>query len=157
MFELTRITSIYISRTESFERFDGIDFRKSNNSVMVNSELLRWFYLSGDISSGERINYYPAPGLKPFLAKSLEGSFGFTLQPSSRLRLDEMYLYSRLATGAAAAATVFNNHILRSKAHYQFNRELSLRAIIDYNAILPNASYIFLEKTKRLGFDVLLT
>ena len=63
----------------------------------------------------------------------------------------------RLATGEAATATVFNNHILRSKAHYQFNRELSLRAIIDYNAILPNASYIFLEKTKRLGFDFLLT
>jgi hypothetical protein len=157
MFELTRITSINISRTESFERFDGIDFRKNSNSIMVNSELLRWLYLSGDISSGERINYYPAPGLKPFLAKSLEGSFGFTLQPSSRLRLDEMYLYSRLATGEAAAATVFNNHILRSKANYQFNRELSLRAIVDYNAILPNASYIFLEKTKRLGFDVLLT
>jgi hypothetical protein len=28
----------------------------------------------------------------------------------------------------------FNNHILRSKVNYQFSRELSLRAIFDYNA-----------------------
>lgn len=157
MFELTRVTSIFLSRTESFERFDGIDFRKSRNSIAVSSELLKWLYLSGDAGFGDAINYYPAPGFEPFLAHSFGGSFGFTLQPSSRLKLDETYLYTRLAGGKSGGAPVFNNHILRSKANYQFNRELSLRAIIDYNAILPNASYVFLQKTKRLGFDLLMT
>jgi hypothetical protein len=157
MLELTRVTNIYIAHTESFERFDGIDFRKSRNSVMVNSELLKWLYLSGDVSTGDAINYYPAPELDPFLGKSLASSFGVTLQPSSRLRLDETYLYTRFATEQKSGATVFNNHILRSKANYQFSRELSLRAIIDYNSILPNASYVLLENTKRLGFDLLLT
>jgi hypothetical protein len=130
MIEMTRVTNIILGRTESYERFGGIDFRKSINSVFVNSELLKWLYLSASVNSGERINYYPTPGLKPFLAKSFEGTFGFTFQPIDRLRLDETYLYTRLATAHAPATAIFNNHILRSKANYQFTRELSLRAII---------------------------
>ena len=41
--------------------------------------------------------------------------------------------------------------------NYQFSRELSLRAIFDYNGVLPNASLVSLDKSKRLGADVLLT
>ena len=41
--------------------------------------------------------------------------------------------------------------------NYQFNREFSLRAILDYNGVLPNSTLVSLEKSKRLGADVLLT
>jgi hypothetical protein len=53
--------------------------------------------------------------------------------------------------------TIYNNHIARSKANYQFTRELSLRAIVDYNGVLPNESLVTLERTKRIGLDFLLT
>src|SRR5712692_7909066 len=56
----------------------------------------------------------------------------------------------------AAAASVFNNHILRTKVNYQFTRALSLRAIVDYNAVLPNPSLADLERSKRFSGDVLL-
>jgi hypothetical protein len=41
--------------------------------------------------------------------------------------------------------------------NYQFSRELSLRAILDYNAVLPNNSLVGLEREKHLTGDVLLT
>jgi hypothetical protein len=155
-FNLVRNTRMSFNRTESFERFEGIDFRKSRTGVSFGSECLRWLYLSGDVEAGDRINYYPAAGLDPFQAKSLETSLGVTLQPGARIRLDETYLYTKLSDGRSSKS-IFNNHILRSKINYQFNKELSLRAIIDYNAILPNSSLVMLERTKQLGFDFLFT
>jgi hypothetical protein len=49
------------------------------------------------------------------------------------------------------------NHLLRSRLNYQFTRELSLRVIVDYNATLPNAALIDLDRQKRVTGDVLLT
>jgi len=52
---------------------------------------------------------------------------------------------------------IFNNHILRSKINYQFNRALSLRAIFDYNAVLPNERLVALGRDKRFTADFLMT
>jgi hypothetical protein len=46
---------------------------------------------------------------------------------------------------------------MRSKVNYQFTRELSLRAILDYDAVLPNESLIDLDRAKRFNADFLLT
>jgi hypothetical protein len=63
-------------------------------------------------------------------------------------------LYSRLSQ---RSASIFDNHIVRSKVNYQFTRALSLRGILDYNAILPNESLVALERRKHLTADMLLT
>lgn len=110
-----------------------------------------------NVEAGDQVNYYPAPGLRPFQAKSFETSFGFTLKPGPRLNVDETYLYTRLTTEDSPKTTIFNNHIIRSKVNYQFTREASLRAIVDYNSILPNSSLVGLTKTKRFGLDFLFT
>ena len=68
--------------------------------------------------------------------------------------MDETYLFSRLAM---PSAVVYNNHVVRSKINYQFTREFSLRTIVDYNGVLPNASLVSLERTKRMGYDFLFT
>jgi hypothetical protein len=62
-----------------------------------------------------------------------------------------------LPEGGPAPGTVFDNHILRSKVNYQFTRELSLRVIFDYNAVLANQSMLDQKTTKRIVKDVLLT
>ena len=41
--------------------------------------------------------------------------------------------------------------------NYQFSRALSVRGIVDYNAILPNESLVALERRKHLTGDALLT
>jgi hypothetical protein len=109
---------------------------------------------------GASINYYPAPGMRPFLANGKNGSASLTFRPTPRLRLDETYLYSELHTrpeSGQSPSAIFNNHIVRSKVNYQFTREFSFRAIIDYNAVLPNESLVSLQRNKRTGYDFLFT
>jgi len=37
------------------------------------------------------------------------------------------------------------------------SREFSVRAILDYNGVLPNTSLILLDRDKRLAADILAT
>ena len=153
--ELPRYTTLSFTHNESFERFAGIDFRKNSNRVSISSQWQRWLNLSSSLEYGDRVNYYPTERFQPFLAKSLDTNFTLRLVPTPQLQIEETYLFTRLA--ADGQGTVFNNHIWRTKANYQFTRELSLRAIVDYNAVLPNDALIRQQRRKQLGLDVLLT
>ena len=162
--ELRRLTTLQVSRTESFELFQNLGFRKNTSDLTFSTEWYRWLALTADYNWGKGVNYYPDSGLAPFLGRSRNASLGLTFRPRPRLRLDESYIYSRLGAvrewlpdPAFATGAIFNNHILRSKVNYQFSRELSLRAIFDYNGVLPNATLVSLDKSKRFGADVLLT
>ena len=155
---------------------DVFDFRTENDAragldakMVLKDALTLDMALNPDFSQVESdepqvtINYYPVPGIQPFRGNSFEGSLGFTLRPGSQLRLDKTYIFSRLGTAersspaAAVGVAIFNNHILRSKLNYQFTRELSLRAIVDYNSVLPNSSLVSFDREKRLSADILLT
>ena len=162
--EVRRMTTLRIARTEAYELFQGLGFRKNSNDLAFSTAWYRWLELNADYNWGKGVNYYPGNGLAPFLAGSSGGSLGLTLRPQPRLRIDESYMYSRLGARQEwlpdpelEPGAIFNNHILRSKVNYQFSRELSLRAIFDYNGVLPNASLVSLDKSKRFGADVLLT
>jgi len=132
-----------------------MDFRGNGNRVSITSEWQKWLHLSSSLEYGDRINYYPAAGDRPFQAKSLDANFTLNLIPTPQFQIDETYIYTRLAAGGRG--TVFNNHIWRTKANYQFTREFSLRAIVDYNGVLPNDALVRLERSKRLGLDFLFT
>ena len=105
-------------------------------------------------ATGTRINYTPASGVAPFLANGNDLQAGFTLRPVARLKIDEIYYLTRLRT---AQASVLVNHLTRTRINYQFTRELSLRVIMDYNAVLENAALIDLTRQKRITGDALLT
>jgi len=153
--ELPRYTMLSFTHNESFERFAGMDFRGRSDNVSITSEWQKWLRLSSGLAYGNEINYYPAAGELPFQAKSLATNFSLNFIPTPQLQIDETYIYTRLAS--AGRGTVFNNHIWRTKANYQFTREFSLRAIVDYNGVLPNEALVSLERSKRLGLDVLFT
>src|ERR1035437_4833556 len=94
-------------------------------------------------------NYYPAAGVLPFLGDYSNASATLTLPPQPHLRLDQIYYYTRLATGpdgppssSLPSGDIFTNHLIRSKVNYQFNRDYSFRAIFDYNSLLPNPDQI---------------
>ncbi|MCC6859846.1 MAG: carbohydrate binding family 9 domain-containing protein [Bryobacterales bacterium] len=162
--EFRRNTELAVERHEIYELFAGRGFRKGHSSVELETEWLKWLSASASYVRGSNINFYPAAGLDPFLANSVNTELSLTLRPGSRARLQETYIHSslaaggrRLAPGREEAASIFDNHILRSKANYQFNRELSLRAILDYNAVLANPSLVRLERTRHFGVDLLLS
>ena len=160
--EFKRLTSFTFSRTEAFELYKGQGFRKGSNNYIFNSEWFKWLALRSVYTHGTAVNYYPATGYRPFLGNSQYASLDLTLRPGRRLRLDQRYVYSHLRTRPGwqptpATASTYSNHILRSKVNCQFTRELSFRAILDYNGVLPNASLVTLERKKRASYDLLLT
>jgi hypothetical protein len=178
--DLTRQTTISFTRREAFEfLFVGSEFRKHGSVPAIVTQPYKWLALNAAFSWSTNENFFPAPSLTPslpFLADSRRAILGFTLRPESRLRLDQTYIFSRLATrdgstpaGFSPGQTIFDNHILRSKLNYQFTKELSLRLILDYNATLANAGLVDLQRnlgsfaggpvppTKNFTSDVLFT
>ena len=151
---LTRITDIYSGREEAYEFYGVRGFRRHRNYAGISSEPKKWLALNAGVAGGTAINYEPRPDLLPFLGSLREAHAGFTLRPDAKTRLDESYIYSALSFGDAS---VFNNHILRSKVNYQFNRETSIRFIGDYNAVLPNPLLSGVDRSKHVGIDALFT
>jgi hypothetical protein len=165
--ELPGQTELFVGVTRAFEKFEGRDFRRSAGFTHLSTEWFSWLNLNVGVSYGTAINYYPAAGLVPFLGNEQTAEVGVTLKPFSRLRLDQTYIYSRLATrdGASITATpslpttgsIFSDHILRTRLNYQFTRALSARGIIDYEVVRPNPALVDLEHERGLNVDVLLT
>jgi len=178
----TQRTTLNVTRSEAYELFDNIPFRKHGTLVSISTAPKKWLSFNARFSTGTGEDFFPAlavapePQLQPFLGNTKRLSTGFTLRPSSRFRFDETYLFTRLGTrdgstpaGFAPGHSIFNNHLMRSKLNYQFTKEFSLRLIVDYDATLANPQLIDLQTsqgsldggavvpTKRLSGDILFT
>ena len=150
-------TRLSAYRYQTYEYYLGQGFHKAASGLSYYTAWRRWLDLYGSYARGDAVNYSPAAGVQPFLGKSDAAAFGATVH-LPRLRLEQYYLFSRLAGGSTPGdLTVFNNHVARSKLNYQFSRALSLRAIVDYYAQLPNESLVMQTHLKQVTTDVLLT
>jgi len=154
-------TELKVSRSESLEVFEGRSFRKTGTNTSFYTEGLQGLGVSASYAQGTDVNYHPPSGVSPFLANSVAGSVGLTLRPSSRMRLEQTYIYRRLGGPLlfhdAARDTVYVNQLARLKVEYQFTRALSLRGTLDYEAVRPDRSVIQLERSGRLDGSFLLT
>ncbi len=174
--DLTKQTTFDITRGEAFELFDNIGFRRHRTTLFVATQPYKWISFSTSYTQGIEVNFFPAPGLLPFLAGAKRLNFGLTLRPSARFRFDETLIYYRLGTRAGGVAprfspgqSVFNNYLNRAKLNYQFTKELSLRLILDYNATIANPQLLDVQTnlggvdggpfapSKRFTTDVLFT
>jgi hypothetical protein len=98
----------------------------------------------------------PPAGQLPYVGNETAITQTVGIKPTSRLQIDNTYILERVVNGAAHHAVV-NNHIIRSKWNYQFNREFSLRFITQYNGLLTNPQFSSLTQQKAVNFDVLFT
>jgi len=160
--ELKGQTEVEAEYGQSMERFAGTEFRKFRVSASASTAWLTWLETSAGVELGPEINFFPPAGQAPFLADAAEVELSLTLKPAPRLRVDQTYLFTRLETGdnvpgIEPGTLIVDNHIWRSRASYQFSRRLSLRAIVDYDAVLPDPGLIQLEIEKRFAADVLAT
>jgi len=179
--DLTKQTTISISRGDAYELFEGIGFRKHGTSVLFNTQPYKWISFSTRYAQGTGENFFPAQApvpIQPFLGNTWRVNLGFTLRPSSRFRLDETLIYYRLGTREGSVPppfspghSIFNNYLNRAKLNYQFTKELSLRLILDYNATIANSQLFDLQRslggsddpngpfapTKQFTTDVLFT
>jgi hypothetical protein len=160
--EMKGQTELEFDYVESMERFAGVDFRKRGHAAGFETAWLKWLELSAEFEKGDEINFFPGAGFAPFLANGTAAEVAFTLKPIAPLRIDQTYLFTRLdarpgIADTAAGAVIVDNHITRTRASYQFTRALSLRAIVDYAAVLPDRALISLERDKRFTADLLVT
>src|SRR5216684_7061456 len=152
--DLTKQATLSINRGEAYELFEGIGFRKHSTSILAATQPYKWISISARYTQGTGENFFPAPGLLPFLANANRVNFGLTLRPSARFRFDETLIYYRLGTRAgtvtppsSAGQSVFNNYLNRAKLNYQFTNELSLRLILDYNATIANSQLFDVQRS----------
>jgi hypothetical protein len=102
------------------------------------------------------VNDLPPVGNPPNSTWDDSLTFRLTLRPVQRLLIDNNYTWERLRDHAAEQS-VFNNHIIRTKANYQITRALSLRFIETYQSLLTNPLQTTLKTTKGFNTDFLLT
>lgn len=160
--EMKGQTEINVDYNESMERFAGVEFRKRGGSLQLETAWLKWLETSAQIERGREINFFPSEDLQPFLASATSAELSLTLKPIAPLQIDQTYLFTRLGAREGLASVdrgsvIVDNHIWRSRASYQFTRSLSLRAILDYSTVLPDATLIDLERDKRFTSDLLAT
>src|SRR5213594_467968 len=153
--ELVGQSEIKLERTEAFELFEEVGFRPYETKATLATEWLKWLGLDASYTWGTAVNHDPADGLTPFLGWAAETEVKVTLRPTSRLRMDQAYIVSLLNT--AAGVRVLSERLLRAKVNYQFNRFVSLRAIVDYEAETGDTTLADVEDDKQWRADVLLT
>lgn len=165
-FELPRTTFIDANHGELFERFDGINFRRSDNAFGAHTEFFRSLVFDMNYNHGTRIAYDSPTNVNPWRGEGTEFHAVTTVYRGRHLKLDEIYYYTVLRTlpdsfglpvPGVARRTAFVNHLIRSRATYQLSRQLSLRMIIDYLAVLQNPDLISFNRQKQVTGNVLLT
>jgi hypothetical protein len=132
------------------------DFNESYHEGYFSTSYFKQVTIYGDYLWGGQINFLPPVNQPPTLAFGDLVSAGMTVRPTNGLKIENTYLLSRLRDQASGHA-IFNNHIIRSKANWQINTELSLRFILQYTATLTNSSFTWLPTSKQLSPQFLIT
>jgi len=120
------------------------------------TQLSRIVSLSGEFTRGTVINVVPPDGVRPELADSTQGTLTFTWFTTRSVKLQGTYILSRL-TEREDGRRVFDNHIGRAKLSWQPTPRLTLRTIVQYDALVADPALTSLEKTRNLNVDVLAT
>ncbi|HXK60344.1 MAG TPA: DUF5916 domain-containing protein [Acidobacteriota bacterium] len=144
-------------RPEDFRTLsESRDYSRRENSFYFSSQYIPEVNLQASYSFGREINLAPIAGAFPELAGAASAELTLTLRPNRHLRNDNTYIFSRL-TDLASGASIFNNHIYRSNWNWQFNRELALRVILQYDTVLANQALTALDTRKNFNADFLFT
>jgi hypothetical protein len=129
---------------------------RHTTEVEFRTSLYRPISFQLDYRFGSRINYDAPDNVAPFLAGRSSINSTLTVRPSRSLRIDNTYILFRLHNRLGPTGSL-NNHIIRTKWNYQYTRRLSFRFIGQYNAVLANPAFTFLETTKNFNADFLIT
>lgn len=123
--------------------------------MSLSTEAIPRTSLSSSFFFGRTVNFVPPANGRPASANFVNGNLTLSFRPTKAWTIDNTYIINRLSD-PLSASSVFTNHIIRSKWNYQINREWSVRAIIEYNAVLANRSFTSVETTKNLNLDFLI-
>jgi hypothetical protein len=129
---------------------------RHTTEVEFKTSIYRPITFQMDYRFGTRINYDSPDNVAPFLADRTSATSTLTVRPTKSLKIDNTYLLFRLHNRLGASGSL-NNHIIRSKWNYQYTKRLSFRFIGQYNAVLANPTFTYLETTRNFNADFLIT
>jgi hypothetical protein len=127
-----------------------------HKGVYLGSQYYQPFTFSAQYEWGTDVNFVPPAGQAPVLANLTHAQVLMTVRPVTKLEVDNTYILERL-TSRRGGASIFDNHIIRSKWNWQFNPRLGVRTIFQYNSILPNLEMTSLQPTKQFNADFLVS
>ncbi len=115
-----------------------------------------WLSVNGNLGWGHQTNFNPVEGKQPGTGDWmwLNTSIGF--RPLTRLRTDNTVSWSRL-DDPATGERIFNDWILRTRWNWQWNRELSVRAILQYEDRATDSELTSVSTRRNVNGDLLLT
>ena len=162
----TFLTVLYAKEMEQLRHqdFDTITtiqkYTRHTTEFSLDTNYFRLFSVHADYRWGERVNYDAPNTLAPFLASRNSATAQVTVRPSRALKIDNTYIFFRLhhcANCVQDPLGSLNNHIIRTRVNYQFSKELSVRFIGDYSAVLATPGFTSLQTTKNFNTDFLVT
>ena len=124
--------------------------------IAIAMRVYSWFQLEGNVRFGNQINLSPVAGAEPSEADWFQLDLGLGLRPATQLRIDNTVLWTTL-DDPIAGERVFTDRILRTRWNWQFTRELSIRAIVQYDRTSTSAALTSLEPRENLNADLLVT
>jgi hypothetical protein len=154
------------------------DYHEHSTSANFLSSYFRRATLGAGYTWGDAANFVPAANALPqsLLARSNTADATVIIRPLKPLKIENSYLFERLRAtqfdyllvqsqmpGTPIGRGIFNNHILQSKWNWQFTPQLSMRLIMQYNAVLANTPgntvypYTSLPTQKQFNSYFLLT
>lgn len=130
------------------------DFSRNVFGFNVETAVIAAVQFSASHERGGEINFRPLAGEEASMEDWSTTDIEITLRPGRRLSIGNRYLFTRLGR-RPTGATIFNDHIIRSRWNWQFTPELSFRVILQYEALLANADLTSLETRKNFNADFL--
>ena len=131
-------------------------FMQDFGGIVLRTQPNKYLSTTTNFTRGGTVDVVVPQGQLPTTADETSLRQTITVNPMSKLVIDNTYIWDRVDRNRLHASA-FNNHIIRSKWNYQFNRELSVRVIAQYNGLLANQNFSSLTTTKAMNFDFLLT
>jgi len=161
---------------------DNQDYQEHSTGASIQTGYFKKATLAASYFWGQGVNFVALPPAssasatpynQPFLAREDSARVTVTLRPVKPLKIENSYLFERLRTNSStflfeqsqnpgAARGILNDHILRSKWNWQFTPQLSIRLILQYNALLAGTPgvgslYTYLPTQKEFNTDFLIT
>ena len=134
---------------------DPRDFRRNVFGAAIESAVVASVEFAVRHERGGQINYNPAAGREASLEDWSTTDVNVVLRPGRHLSIANRYLFTRLGH-RGTGTTIFNDHIVRTRWNWQFTPELSVRVILQYEALLANPERTSLETRKNFNADFLV-
>jgi hypothetical protein len=132
------------------------DFNHHTMGGRFRTSFSKAIQIDGRYFAGADINHRPAAGREASMQNMSSADLTVTFRPVTQFTIANRYVFTKLSD-RETGATIFNDHIVRSRWNWQFTRELSVRFIAQYTADIVNAVFTNIENRKSFNADFLFT